>query len=104
MIPVRIFRQPLLSPHFSHVLPISCDCLAPPHIPESRIERLIPLCIYSPHLSVDLCEFVICVWLFLFLIGIQLSLTITRFTFRGLAVLRIFFFCNFACFFLQRTV
>ena len=61
MIPVRIFRQPPLSPHFLHVLPISRDCLAPPHVPESRIERFIPQCIYSPHLSVDLCEFVICV-------------------------------------------
>ena len=60
MIPVRVFRQPPLSPHFLHVLPISRDCLAPPHVPESRIERFIPQCIYSPHLSVNPCEFVIC--------------------------------------------
>ena len=59
MIPVRIFRQPPLSPHFLHVLPISRDCLVPPHVPESRIERRFAQCIYSPHLSVNLCEFVI---------------------------------------------
>ena len=61
MIPVSVFCQPPLLSHFPHVLPISHDCLAPPHVPESRIERLIPQCIYNPHLSVDLCEFIICV-------------------------------------------
>ena len=45
MIPVSVFRQPPLSPNFPHVLPISRDCLAAPHVPESRIERFIPLCI-----------------------------------------------------------
>ena len=59
MIPVPVFHQPPLSPHFPHVLPISRDCLVPPHVPESRVECFIPQ--YSPHLSVDLCEFVICV-------------------------------------------
>ena len=61
MIPARVFHQPPLSAHFLHVFPISRDCLAPPHVPESRIEHFIPQCIYSPHLSVTLCEFVICI-------------------------------------------
>ena len=61
VISVRVFRQPTLSPHFPHVLPISRGYLAPPHVPESRTECFIPQCIYSPHLSVDLCKFVICV-------------------------------------------
>ena len=74
VIPVRVFRRPLLSPHFLHVLPISHDCLAPPHVPESRIERFIPQCIYSPHLSVNLCEFVIGILLFLFLLCLFLTL------------------------------
>ena len=73
MIPVRVFRQPPLSPHFLHVLPISRDCLAPPHVPESLIERFIPQFIYSPHLSVNLCEFVIGILSFLFLLCLFLT-------------------------------
>ena len=55
--------SPSLSLNLPHVLSISRNCLAPPHIPESRIAHFIPQCIYSPHLSLYLHEFVssICV-------------------------------------------
>ena len=59
MIPVRVFRQPRYR-HISFMC-FSRDCLAAPHVPESRIERFISQCIYSPHLSVTPCEFVVCV-------------------------------------------
>ena len=61
MIPVRVFHQPRLSPNCLHVFPISRNCLATPHDPESCIERCIPQCIYSSHLSVVRCEFVFCI-------------------------------------------
>ena len=65
VIPVRVFRQPPLSPHFPHVLPISCDCLAPPHSPRIPHRAFHSPMYLSPHLSVDLCEFVICVFVIL---------------------------------------
>ena len=37
--------SPLLVRYYPHVLSISCNCLAPPHFPESHIECFIPLCI-----------------------------------------------------------
>ena len=60
---VRILCHPSLSLNLPRVLSISRNCLAPPHVPESRIARFIPQCIYSPHLSLYLREFVsyICV-------------------------------------------
>ena len=68
MIPIDIFRQPPFSPHCLHVFPITRNCLAPPHVPESRTERCIPQCIYSPRLSVVPCEFVFCMCVCLLLI------------------------------------
>ena len=43
--------SPLLNRYYPHVLSISCNCLAPPHFPESRIECFIPQCIYCPHVA-----------------------------------------------------
>ena len=36
-------------PYYLHVFPISRNCLAPPHFPESQHRAFIPQCIYSPH-------------------------------------------------------
>ena len=41
--------SPLLYRDYLHVFPISCNCLAPPHFPESLHRIFIPQCIYSPH-------------------------------------------------------
>ena len=40
--------SPLLYRDYLHVFPISCNCLAPPHFPESPHRMFIPQCIYSP--------------------------------------------------------
>ena len=50
--------SPSLSPYYLHVFPISRNCLAPPHFPESPHRVFIPQCIYSPHCSLVPCEFV----------------------------------------------
>ena len=50
--------HPSLSLNLPHVLSISRNCLAPPHVPESRIAHFIPQCIHSPHLSLYPGEFV----------------------------------------------
>ena len=43
--------SPSLYRYYLHVFPISRNCLAPPHFPESPHRAFIPQCIYSPHLS-----------------------------------------------------
>ena len=49
--------SPSLSLYYIHVFPISCNCLAPPHFPESPHRAFIPQCTYSPHQSLAPCEF-----------------------------------------------
>ena len=49
VIPVRIFRQPPLSPYCLHVFPILRNCLAPPHVPESHTERCNSPVIFIVH-------------------------------------------------------
>ena len=48
-----------LSWYYLHEFPISRNCLAPPHFPESPHRTFIPQCIYSPHCSLVPCEFVL---------------------------------------------
>ena len=43
--------SPLLNRYYPHVLSISCNCLAPPHFPESCIECFIPQCMYCSHVA-----------------------------------------------------
>ena len=57
--------SPPLSPYYLHVFPISHNCLAPPHFPESLHRAFIPQCIYSPHYSLVPCEFVFCSFVFI---------------------------------------
>ena len=45
--------SPSLSRYYLHVFPISRNCLAPPHFPESPHRTFIPQCIYSPHCSLS---------------------------------------------------
>ena len=59
--PVRVSRHPSLSFNFPHVLSVSCDCLAPPHFPESSHRMFYSPVYLSLHISVAPCEFVICV-------------------------------------------
>ena len=55
--------SPSLYQYYLHVFPISRNCLAPPHFPESLHRPFIPQCIYSQHCALISCEFVssICV-------------------------------------------
>ena len=46
----RISSTPL-SRYYLHVFPISLNCLAPPHFPESPHRAFIPQCIGIPHYS-----------------------------------------------------
>ena len=48
--------SPLLYRDYLHVFPISCNCLAPPHFPESPHRTFIPQCIYCPHVAFSLCK------------------------------------------------
>ena len=43
--------------YYLHVFPISHNCLAPPHFPESPHRAFIPQCIYRPHCALVPCEF-----------------------------------------------
>ena len=54
--------SPPLSPYYLHVFPISHNCLAPPHFPESPHRAFIPQCIYSPHYSLVPCKFIFLPW------------------------------------------
>ena len=58
-----LFSPRISSPSFSlyylHVFPISRNCLAPPHFPESLHRAFIPQCTYSPHQSLVPCEFLL---------------------------------------------
>ena len=51
--------SPSLYRYYLHVFPISLNCLAPPHFPESLHRTFIPQCIYSPHCALIPCEFVV---------------------------------------------
>ena len=51
--------SPLLYHDYLHVFPISCNCLAPPHFPESPKRMFIPQCTYSPHQSLAPCKFLL---------------------------------------------
>ena len=51
--------SPSLSRYYLHVFPISRNCLAPPHFPESPHITFILQCIHSPHCSLVSCEFVL---------------------------------------------
>ena len=55
-----LFCPRIASPlYYLHVFPISRNCLAPPHFPESLHSAFIPQCIYSPHWAFSPCKFVI---------------------------------------------
>ena len=51
--------SPSLYRYYLHVFPISRNCLAPPHFPESPHRAFIPQCIYSPHCALVPCEFLL---------------------------------------------
>ena len=50
---------PSLYRYYLHKFPISHNCLAPPHFPESPHRAFIPQCIYSPHCAFVPCEFLL---------------------------------------------
>ena len=59
--------SPSLYPYYLHVFPISRNCLAPPHSPESPHGAFFPQCIYSPHCALIPCEFVSSIFFFAFI-------------------------------------
>ena len=55
--------SPSLYRYYLHVFPISRNCLAPPHSPESPHRAFFPQCIYRPHCALIPCEFVSSIFL-----------------------------------------
>ena len=56
---VSRISSPSLYRYYLHVFPISRNCLAPPHSPESPHRAFIPQCIYSPLCTLVPCEFLL---------------------------------------------
>ena len=57
--------SPLLYRDCLRVFPISCNCLAPPHFPESPHRMFIPQCIYCPHNHLLIARSLLCCTFFI---------------------------------------
>ena len=79
--------SPSLYRYYLHVFPISRNCLAPPHSPESPHRAFIPQCIYSPHCALVPCKFLLSTYFILiftfFSLDIYYSSVLYLFLFPG---------------------
>ena len=71
--------SPSLYRYYLHVFPISHNCLAPAHFPESPHRAFIPQCIYSPHSALLPCEiFLLTIYLLTFYLYLVLCVYLYR--------------------------
>ena len=92
------FTSPLLNRYYPHVLSISCNYLAPPHFPESRIECFIPQCIYCSHVASVFARSLVlnafCLFSFVFFGLVWSGLVLSWFLFPAICFLWFIIFCK----------